>query len=958
MLNIYSYKWRDGDKMSSFTGVSKIQLVLFTGIFFDLNCMYAMATDYAPISSNQPISLNNGDRVIYNTPGNTTGITGVDSSSVTSSLNVNGQADINIKNGGKSTGIHLSNNSNQNNFGQNSSITVSGVLPIDSIEVETVNGIEVLGTATKLSADSLTINATNTHSSGGAIGVRAQNGGTVVLTGENTINVTGGTGAGTGASAGLKAANPRNSASTLVNEINVDKVTINVNNGIGAYADAHGRINLGNGSVVTTTGNNSNGIVSMNTNAHVIASGVTVKTSGTLATAILARGGGDIDIGAGSSVETESSFGLYVNANAYSSSGSAVSSLDYIGADGNRNKVIVNSTNSAIAGAYSQGTGAALNIEKTDIVTTGASGVKADAGGTLTVKDSTIQISPVGTNKSIFAAYTSNSGSSIDFIGNTTIIAHDNPGSALFAASRAQITVNGKVNITGNIDAFQTGSLVSIDATSGSVFNGHSLSESNGTVNIKMTDSIWNMNNNSAIIDTTTQKRASTVTNLTLNDSVVNFLTLPVVGGNQQFAQLTTDTLSGNATFNMNTDIVGQQGDLLVVNNTVAGNHKLGISNNGSAATDGTETLTIVKTGAGNTPLGNFSLANKVELGAYEYGLREVAGSPNDLELYASGAAGASGGGAGGGTLTTTAEAAGSFLNIGYLTNYIENQTLLQRLGDLRNNEYGIAKQDGFWMKGFGGKLNSFAGNSLKGFDMTYTGTQFGIDRSFDVNTGRLLVGAMAGFTDTNPNYRKGNGNGKNYTAGLYTTYLLDDGFYIDNVLKFNRMRNQFNVKDTAGGSVKGRAKTYGVSFSTEVGKRFWLEGKNQGFYLEPQAQLSYGYQTGDTVKASNGLRVGLSHYNSTLGRVSGIAGYQIQGNTPINVYLKTGFVREMSGGASYRFNDGDKKDHSFRSNWFDTGIGIDVNINKKHNIYAEADYATGNQFDNAKFNLGYRYSF
>lgn len=942
----------------SCTEEKKLQLALLASVLFSLDFAYVIAADVAPVDSNTPINFNNGDRVIYNIPNNTTPVVGIKSAATTSSLNVDGKVEINLINGNKSTGIYLSNSNGQNNFGQNSSITVSGVLPIDSIEVETVSGIEVLGTATKLTAENLTINATNTHNSGAAIGIRALNGGTVVLVGNNTINVTGGSSAGTGASAGLKAAHPRNSASSQINEIKVDQVTINATNAMGAYADANSIINLGNGSVITTTGDNANGIVSMNANAHVSASGVSVKTSGIVSTAILARGGGDVDIGEGSSVETQSSFGLYVNANAYTSSTTAVSTLDYIGTEDNRNKVTVNSTNSAIAAAYSQGTGAAMHIEKTDIVATGASGVKADAGGTLTVKDSSIEVSPVGSNKSVFAAYATNSGSSIDFIGNTVIVAHDNPGSALFAASKAKISVQGKIDITGNIDSFQADSLVNIDATSGSVFNGHSLTESGGTVNFKMTNGTWNMNNSSAVVDNTTQKKVSTVTNLTLNNSIVNFIQLPKdASGNVQFSQLTTDTLNGSATFNMNTDIVGQQGDLLTVGSTVAGNHKIRVTNNGSSATDGTETLVIVKTGAGNAPLNNFSLVNNVELGAYEYGLRAVAGTPNDLELYAAGDAGGSGG-TGGGTLTTTAEAAGSFLNIGYLTNYIENQTLLQRLGDLRNNDYGTAKDDGFWMKAFGGKLNSFAGNSLKGFDMTYTGTQLGIDKSFEVNNGRLLVGAMAGFTYTNPNYRGGDGTGKNYTAGVYTTYLLDNGFYIDNVLKFNRMRNQFNVKDTAGTGVKGRSKTYGVSFSTEIGKRFWLESKNQGFYVEPQAQLSYGYQTGDTVKASNGLRVGLSHYNSTLGRISGIVGYQTQGNTPVSLYLKTGIVREMSGGASYRFNDGNKKGHSFRSNWFDNGIGVDVNINKKHNIYAEADYATGNQFDNAKLNLGYRYSF
>lgn len=402
----------------------------------------------------------------------------------------------------------------------------------------------------------------------------------------------------------------------------------------------------------------------------------------------------------------------------------------------------------------------------------------------------------------------------------------------------------------------------------------------------------------------------------------------------------------GNSlTVHLNTDIAAGVGNKLVVTENVFGNNYVAINNTGSSATTGRETLTIIESGNNQA---TWALKNKVEVGAYEYDIRLTAANANNIELYSPN----------GGQTTTTADAATSFLNIAYLTTYIENQTLLQRLGDLRNSEAAGVKSDGFWMKGFGGKLSAFSGSAMKGFDMTYTGTQLGIDKNIDIQDGRLLVGIMAGFTRTNPNYREGDGTGKNYTAGLYATYLNDNGIYVDNVLKYNSMHNQFNVKDTVGSTVKGTGKTQGIMLSTEVGKRFWLESKQQGFYLEPQAQLSYGYQNGDTVHASNGLKVGLSHYNSTLGRISGIAGYQIQGQNPINIYVKTGLVREMSGGASYRFNNGEKNNHTFRSSWFDNGIGANITINKQHNIYAEADYSTGGKFDNAMMNVGYRYSF
>ena len=49
-------------------------------------------------------------------------------------------------------------------------------------------------------------------------------------------------------------------------------------------------------------------------------------------------------------------------------------------------------------------------------------------------------------------------------------------------------------------------------------------------------------------------------------------------------------------------------------------------------------------------------------------------------------------------------------LNVGYLINYAETQTLMQRMGDLRQN----SGDNNAWLRGFGGKFNSFAGGKVK----------------------------------------------------------------------------------------------------------------------------------------------------------------------------------------------------------------------------------------------------
>ncbi|UYZ83255.1 autotransporter outer membrane beta-barrel domain-containing protein [Entomomonas sp. E2T0] len=447
-------------------------------------------------------------------------------------------------------------------------------------------------------------------------------------------------------------------------------------------------------------------------------------------------------------------------------------------------------------------------------------------------------------------------------------------------------------------------------------------------------------------------ERDSNVTNLTAQNSKVYLNTFnnwsnttPSNFGNQ----LTVNTLAGNGHFFFNTDIVAQQTDKLIVTdiNQATGSHLITVKNDASQATNGTEVIDIIETEGGSA---NFSLyqGKSVELGQWEYGLRRtvdsVTGQQNgNWQLYATP------------RRSSTAQAFNTFVNTNYMLTYIDIQTLLQRMGELRDTE-----GDGdFWMRGFAGKLNTFNSSAFDGYDMHYRGTQAGIDKLIKTtNQGRLYVGGMVGYIDADQDFRKGSGSAKNYHLGLYTTYITNDDLYFDGVVKYAKLKNSFNVKDSQGTGVTGTGNTNAISLSGEIGKRFYVNEGKQGLYIEPQAQLVYTYNGSDSTRASNDLKVKFNNYDSLIGRGSAVIGYQISNTeNPVNVYFKTGYVREFKGKVAYKVND-TKENTSFRGGWFENAVGVSATINKNHNVYGEVSYSNGNRFDKQQLNVGYRYSF
>ncbi|SFC61400.1 outer membrane autotransporter barrel domain-containing protein [Pragia fontium DSM 5563 = ATCC 49100] len=632
--------------------------------------------------------------------------------------------------------------------------------------------------------------------------------------------------------------------------------------------------------------------------------------------------------------------------------------LTIFGSNKNDSNTLISSSkiNSSDTGAYI--IGGDTTISNTEIVSQGNNAILLQGGELNLTNNSSIKAFGNGFGLLLYKGY--DTGDYLEnniTLNNSTIETEAAPGIYVGRDATANIHIENNANIIGGFGTFlhvssgaitaaslddshivgdvvsATDAITDITLQNGASLTGKMLNVNRLDVN---TQSLWSLSEN------------SNINHLSINNGVIRFASN---NNDTTFNTLTINDLSGSGTFIMRTDIAGEggginnSGDKLVISGTSQGNHKLTILNRGDLSTNGNETLTVVETADGN---GQFAVTNKVELGGYEYDLRKTG---TDWELF--GAPVDNNTGPITPEITSTANAGANFLNIGYLMNYAETQTLLQRMGDLRQNgEHGD-----MWLRGFAGKFDSFSGGKLNQFDMTYNGIQIGVDKRISPQT-PLFLGVFMGQTHGSPDYRSGDGTTESNNAGIYASYLASNGFYLDSVVKYSHIKNKFNVKDSQNERVSGNGNSDGVSFSLEAGQKFSLSEQNNGFYIEPQAQLAYGHQEATHIKASNGLKVDLGSYESLMGRASALLGYELnQGDNKVNVYLKTGIVREFEGDVNYQLN-GSTESHTFKGNWWNNGVGVSAQVAKQHTFYLDVDSSTGNKFDQRQINGGYRFSF
>lgn len=270
-----------------------------------------------------------------------------------------------------------------------------------------------------------------------------------------------------------------------------------------------------------------------------------------------------------------------------------------------------------------------------------------------------------------------------------------------------------------------------------------------------------------------------------------------------------------------------------------------------------------------------------------------------------------------------------------------ENNDMNKRLGEIRDSQ----GEQGIWARMSRGEAKYGA----QGVKNQYNYYQLGYDHK--IADDWILGGAFT-YTDGENNLVGGSGTNKNTGFAVYGSNLRDDGSFIDLIAKYAHMKNDF---DTIGGVGVGEYSTNGYALSAEYGKRF----QQDGFWIEPQAELTYGKVSSADFTTSEGAKVHQDSLDSLVGRLGFSLGKDVKAG---NVYVRASYLYDFKGDVAMRMSNGvasDTYDQDLGGSWWEFGVGTNLNFGKDMHFYFDVERTEGGKVDTPwQWNAGVRLSF
>ena len=292
----------------------------------------------------------------------------------------------------------------------------------------------------------------------------------------------------------------------------------------------------------------------------------------------------------------------------------------------------------------------------------------------------------------------------------------------------------------------------------------------------------------------------------------------------------------------------------------------------------------------------------------------------------------------------STNRAISDMANISLMTWRQENNDMNKRLGELRDSK----GEHGAWARMARGE-SKYGSQNVKN---QYNYYQVGYDEKLSTNP-NWTVGVALTRTEGTSTFARGTGENKHTGFAVYGSYLNDNGSFVDLIAKYARMDNDYS---TIGAGVGDASyETNGYSLSAEYGKRFT---KDNGFWIEPQVELTYGTVGSVDYLTSKGARVHQDSVDSLVGRLGFSLGKDIKQG---NVYVRASYLYDfdgetkatMSGAGTASF------EQDLGGGWWEVGVGTNINLSDATHLYFDVEKTYGGNVATPwQWNAGVRWSF
>lgn len=346
--------------------------------------------------------------------------------------------------------------------------------------------------------------------------------------------------------------------------------------------------------------------------------------------------------------------------------------------------------------------------------------------------------------------------------------------------------------------------------------------------------------------------------NLTIQGNLDNFNTVNLAGNSVGNTLTVTGNYTAHSTLVLNTVLGGDNSktDKLVVQGDTSGHTDVYVNNKGGTGGQTVNGIRVIEVdGASN---GDFTLANRVVAGAYDYQLLQGTPTSNDGDWY----------------LRVPVEQpvvpirpeAGAYLGNQSAAMDMFTHSLHDRLGEslfVTGNGQQVNAPSA-WIRTFGSRTDSRSAGQI-GQDTWSNGLQLGFDLANNLQVqNRWQVGVMAGYgsartrnqSDGQSTVARSEVDG--YSVGLYGTWFADGrpegtGPYIDTWTQYGWYNNKVN----GDGLPEQKYDSTTQAVSVEGGWAFNVYNTSlMSFFIQPQEQVIYTHYDADDVKEDNGTKV------------------------------------------------------------------------------------------------------